>query len=391
MLRGLVVVEVALSLVLLAGAGLLMRSFVKLQRVDPGFRADGVLTATVQVPATRYDFRQADALFRESLFRIATLPGVQYAAGAACMPVPFPCIGTSFWRADRPKPADGQLTSGQVRPVTPAFFKTMGIRQVAGRDFSDSDTGDSTPVAIVSEELVQQQFPDGEAVGRRLRINVDHANGRDDVEWTIVGVVGNTRSTLDGPVRQTIFVPTTQRPYRGITFFVRTTQDPSSLATAVTAVVHGREREVPVGIETLGEVVGSTIARPRALSLLVTAFALAALALAAIGIYGVTAYSVRERTREIGLRVALGATTGSVLRLLIGQTLRLVVAGLAMGLAAAAAFTRLVERLLYDVDPLDPWTFAGTTLVLLCVVALASFVPARRGMRMAPVEALRTE
>ena len=147
-LRGLVVVEVALSLVLLAGAGLLMRSFVKLQRVDPGFRADGVLTATVQVPATRYDFRQADALFRESLFRIATLPGVQDAVGAACMPVPFPCIGTSFWRADWPKPADGQLTSGQVRPVTPAFFKTMGIRQVAGRDFSDSDTGDSTPVAI---------------------------------------------------------------------------------------------------------------------------------------------------------------------------------------------------------------------------------------------------
>jgi putative ABC transport system permease protein len=389
-LSALVVAEVALSLVLLAGAGLLLRSFVKLQSNDLGFRVEGVLTANVQLPSTRYDVVQAGSFFRESLSRIAALPGVQHAAGASCLPVPFACIGTSFWRVDRPKPADGQLSSSQVRPITPGFFKTMGIPQVAGRDFSDSDTVDSVPVAIVSEELVRQQFADGSPLGRRLRINVDHANGRDDVEWMVVGVVGNTKSTLDGPVRQTIFIPRTQRPGGGITFFVRTPQDPRLLATSVTGIVHAMEPEAPVGVRTLEEVVGSTIARPRAISVLVGVFALVALALAAVGVYGVMAYSVRARTQEIGVRMALGATATSVLRLVLGQALRLVSVGVAVGLIAAAVLTRLLERLLYEVEPLDPWTFAVTALVLLVVATVASYVPARRGMRMAPIDALRT-
>ena len=391
MLGTLVVAEVALSLVLLAGAGLLMRSFVKLQSVDPGFRAEGVLTAGVQLPATRYDLAQAGSFFRESLSRIAALPGVQHAAGASCLPVPFACIGTSFWRVDRPRPADGQLSSGQVRPITPGFFKTMGIPQVAGRDFSDSDTVDSVPVAIVSEELVRQQFADGNPLGRRLRVNVDHANGRTDVEWTIVGVVGNIRSTLDGPVRQTIFIPThaASRP-RHATSSCAPSQDPMSLATSVTGVIHSMEPEAPIDVRTLDDVVGGTIARPRAISVLVGVFALVALALAAVGVYGVMAYSVRQRTQEIGVRMALGATAASVFRLVLGQALRLVVIGVAAGLLAAGLLTRLLERLLYEVEPLDPWTFAVTALVLLVVATVASYVPARRGMRMAPVDALRT-
>ena len=389
-LSALVVAEVALSLVLLAGAGLLMRSLVNLQRNDLGFRTEGVLTAAVQLPSTRYNLPQAGSVFRESLSRIAALPGVQHAAGSSCLPVPFACIGTSFWRVDQPKPADGQLSSSQVRPITPGFFRTMGIPQVAGRDFSDSDTVDSVPVAIVSEELVKQQFADGSPLGRRLRINFDHANGRNDVEWMVVGVVGNIKSTLDGPVRQTIFVPRTQRPGGGITFFVRTEQDPMLLATSVTGVVRSMEPEAPVQVRTLEEVVGNTIARPRAISLLVGAFALVALALAAVGVYGVMAYSVRARTQEIGVRMALGATAGSVLRLVLGQALRLVSAGVAVGLVAAALLTRLLERLLYEVEPLDPWTFAVTALVLFVVATVATYVPARRGMRMAPVDALRT-
>jgi len=389
-LSTLVVAEVALSLVLLAGAGLLMRSFLRLQSNDLGFRTEGVLTAAVQLPATRYDLSQAGGFFRESLSRIAALPGVQHAAGASCMPVPFACIGTSFWRVDRPKPADGQLSSGQVRPITPEFFKTMGIPHVAGRDFSESDTVDSVPVAIVSEELVRQQFVDGSPLGRRLRVNVDHANGRDDVEWMVVGVVGNTKSSLDGPVRQTIFIPRTQRPGGGMTFFIRTQQDPMLFATTVAGVVHSMEPEAPVRVRTLEDVVGSTIARPRAISVLVGVFALLALALAAVGVYGVMAYSVRERTQEIGVRMALGATAISVLRLVLGQALRLVSIGIAVGLVAAGAFTRLLQRLLFQVEPLDPWTFAGTALVLLVVATVASYVPARRGMRMAPVDALRT-
>jgi putative ABC transport system permease protein len=389
-LSALVVAEVALSLVLLAGAGLLMRSFVKLRGVDPGFRAEGVLTSGVSLPPTRYDFPRAGSFFRESLSRMAALPGVQHAAGATCMPVPFPCIGTSFWRTDRARPADGQLSSSQVRPITPGFFKTMGIPHVAGRDFSESDTVDSTPVAIVSEELVRQQFADGSPLGRRLRVNVDHANGRDDVEWTVVGVVGNTKSTLDGPVRQTIFIPTTQRPGRGMNFFVRTEQDPMLLATSVTGVLHSMEPEAPVEVRTLNDVVGSTVARPRAISVLVGVFALVALALAAVGVYGVMAYSVRERTQEIGVRMALGATAAAVFRLVLGQALRLAVIGVAAGLLAASLLTRLLGRLLYDVEPLDPWTFVVTAVVLLVVATVASYVPARRAMHMAPVDALRT-
>ncbi len=386
----LVVAEVALSLVLLAGAGLLMRSLLQLQRTDLGFRAEGVLTAAVQLPDTRYDAAKAGHFFRESLSKVSALPGVRATAAASCLPVPFACIGTSFWRVDRPRPADGQLSSSQVRPITPAFFRTLGIPQVAGRDFSDADTVDSVPVAIVSEELVRQQFPDGSPLGRRLRVNFNHANGRDDVEWTIVGVVGNIRSSLDGPVRQTIFVPTTQRPNNALTLFVRTEQEPMLLATGVTRVVQAMEPEAPVGLRTLEEVIGSTVARPRAISVLLGVFALVALALAAVGVYGVMSYSVRERTQEIGVRMALGATAGSVFRLVIGQALRLVSIGVAVGLAAAAALTRVLERLLFEVDALDPWTFAVTALILLVVATVASYVPARRSMRLAPVEALRT-
>jgi putative ABC transport system permease protein len=388
-LSSLVVAEVALSLVLLAGAGLLLRSFLKLQNVDPGFRAEGVLTATVPLPATRYDIPQADRFFADTLARVSALPGVQSAAVATCLPVPFPCTGTSFWRVDRPRPDDGQLSSGQIRPVSPGFFKTLQIGHVEGRDFTDSDTAESVPVAIVSQELVRQQFPDGNPIGRRIRINAAHLNGRTDIEWTIVGVVGNLRSSLDGPVRQTVFVPVAQRPGRSMTLFVRTAQDPLTVAPSLTSLVHAREPEAPVQVQTLDEVVGRTIAQPRAVSLLVAAFAILALVLAAVGVYGVMAYSVRERTQEIGIRMALGATAWQVFGLVIGQALRLVVFGVAAGLVAAGLLTQLLKRMLFEVQPLDAVTFGGTAALLLLVAALASYLPARRGMRLAPVEALR--
>ena len=388
-LRVLVVAEVALSLVLLAGAGLLLRSFLKLQSVDPGFRAEGVLTATVPLPATRYDVAQADRLFTDALARVSALPGVESAAAATCMPVPFPCTGTSFWRVDRPRPDDGQLPSGQIRPVSPGFFKTMAIRHVGGRDFVDSDTADAPPVAIVSEELVRQQFPEGDPLGRRIRINAAQPNGRTDAEWTIVGVVGNLRSTLDGPVRQTVFVPMAQRPSRAVTLFVRTVRDPLAIAPSLVSLMHAQAPDAPVRVQTLEEVVGRTIAQPRAVSLLVAAFAGLALILAAVGVYGVMAYSVRERTQEIGIRMALGATAWQVFRLVIGQALTLVAVGILAGLVAAGLLTQLLARLLFQVEPLDALTFGLTAALLLVVAAIASYLPARRGMRMAPVEALR--
>jgi putative ABC transport system permease protein len=390
-LRSLVVVEVALSLVLLAGAGLLMRSVLKLQSVDLGYRTDGVLTARVQLPTPRYDFLSSGNLFRDSMARIAALPGVQSVAGASCMPIPFPCIGTSFWRVDQPRPADGQLPTSHVRPVTPGFFTTLSIPQIAGRDFFDSDTADSTPVAIVSQEVVRRQFADGSPLGRRLRIGVNHANGREDIEWTIVGVVGDMRSNLDGPIQQTIFIPKTQRPGGAITFFVHSRQDPPALASSVTSVVRAMEPEAPVDIRTLDDVVGRTIARPRAISVLVSVFALVALILAAVGVYGVMAYSVRERTQEIGVRMALGASSASIFRMVLGRAMRLVLTGIATGLLASAPLTRLLARLLFEVEPLDPTTFAATSLALLAIATVAACIPARRSMRLAPVDALRTD
>ena len=389
-LGALVVAEVALSLVLLVGAGLLIRSLIKLQHTDLGFQPDRVLTVTVPLPGTRYDVVRAGAFFGESLTRIGALPGVEHAAGASCMPVPYACIGTSFWRADRSQPAAGQAPSSQVRPITPGLFATLGIPRVAGRDFTDSDVADSAPVAIVSQELVRQQFPEGGALGRRLRVNVNHANGRSDVEWTIVGIVGDTRSTLDGPVRQTIFIPRPQRPGTGMTFFVKTQQDPMLLATSVARVIQSMEPDAPVRVLTLPQVIGNTIARPRAISILLSAFALAALGLAAVGVYGVIAYSVRARTQEIGVRMALGATAGVVFRLVLRHALRLTGAGILIGLGAAAALTRLMQGLLFATEPLDPWTFTLTAIILLLVAMAASFVPARRSTRLSPLDALRT-
>ena len=267
----------------------------------------------------------------------------------------------------------------------------MGIPHLDGRDFAESDTVDAVPVAIVSQEIVKQQFADGSPLGRRLRINFDHANGRNDMEWTVVGVVGNTKSTLDGPFRQTIFVPRTQRPGGGMTIFVRSATDATPLASSITALVHEMEPEAPVAVRTLEDVVGATIARPRAISVLLGVFALVALALAAVGVYGVMAYSVRERTQEIGVRMALGATAMSVFKLVIGQALRLVLIGVVLGLVAAGLLTRMLGRLLFEVEPLDPRTFAVTALILLVVATVAAYVPARRGMRLAPIDALRTD
>jgi putative ABC transport system permease protein len=389
LLGAMVVAEVALSLVLLTGAGLMMRSLVKLRGTDLGFRVDGVLTATIQLPGGRYDTPRAEALYRDLLPRLQSLPGVEHVGGATCHPVPFPCIGTSYWRADQPKPPEGQLTSGHIRPVTPGFFETLGISRLAGRDFSDGDTAEAPPVAIVSAAVAREQFGDLPALGRPLRINVGHANGRDDIEWMVIGVVSDVRSSLDGPLRRTIYVPRTQRPSPRMTYFLRGGQDSTALGASVARTIQAAEPQAPIEIRTLDDVVGGTVARQRAIAVLLGVFALVALALAAIGVYGVMAFSVRERAREIGLRMALGASASSVFRLVLGRALRLVAVGLVVGVLAAGLLTQLLETLLFEIEPFDPWTFGATAMVLLVVAVIASCLPARRSMRIAPVEALR--
>jgi putative ABC transport system permease protein len=390
-LGALVVVEVALSLVLLAGAGLLLRSFVRLQNVDPGFRIDGIIAAHVLLPPESNDTVRTANFFRESLSRIAALPGVRSAAGIGCLPLTGSCIGTSVWRLDRPAPQDGQAQSSHVRPVTPASFRTLGIPQVGGRDFAGADTADSQRVAIVSESFARQHFEGDNPLGRALHINVQDAKGQIDSAWTIVGIVGDIKGlSLDADSSATVYVPFAQIPWNGLTVIVRSDTNPLSHASALMRIPHSLDAAVLVSdVRTLADFVGGTIARPRAISILVGVFALVALVLAAVGVYGVMAYSVHERTQEIGIRMALGASAPAVFRSVLGQGLRLVGVGIATGLLAAAALTRVLQRLLFEIEPLDPWTFSIAPIVLIAVAIVALYVPARRGMRIAPIEALR--
>ena len=389
-LGALVVIEVALSLVLLTGAGLLIRSFVRLQNVDPGFRSDSLLTARVALPGARYPQPRDSAVFFDKVLeRIRVLPGVQMAAGTAFLPMSG-AIGTRFYRLDRPVPAAGQAPSTQVRPVTPGFFRTMGMPLRAGRDVADSDGENAPAVAVVSEGVVRLLYPGEDPLGKRLQVNARGANGQ---QVEIVGVVADARvSSLDTDTLNVVYLPNAQLSIGLMTFVARTGVPPLSLAPSVEAVVRSIDPQVPVAeVRTMEAVVSASIARPRAVSVILTVFALIALVLAGVGVYGVMAYSVSQRTREIGVRMALGATAESVFRMVLGEALRLVLLGVAGGLIAAAGLTRVLQALLFQTEPLDVPTFATTAVVLVIVAAFASFVPARRGTRITPVEALRAE
>jgi putative ABC transport system permease protein len=390
-LGALVVAEVALSLVLLAGAGLLIRSFVRLQNIDPGFRAEGVFTARVSAPAARYPTGDDSArFFSNALARIRQLPGVQSAAGISFLPLAGPGMGTSFYRTDLPVPPDGERPVTEVRPVTPDYFRTMGVPHLAGRDFSDADAAGAPLVAIVSEGLVRRVFAGENPLGKRLQVAIGSASGM-DVE--IVGVVGDVKfASLDAETRPAVYIPQPQLSIGLVTFVVRTELAPLALTNSVSAAVRSLDAEIPLAdVRSMADVVDATLARPRTVSVLITAFAIIALVLAGVGVYGVIAYSVSQRTQEIGVRMALGATVESVFRLVLGQALKLVLVGVAAGLFAAALLTRLLETLLFETAPLDPVTFAATALILTLVATLASYVPARRGTRIAPTEALRAE
>jgi putative ABC transport system permease protein len=390
-LGALVATEVALSLVLLTGAALLVQSFVRLSNISPGFRAEGLLTTRVQVPATRYDTPdRRSGFYTNVVSRIAALPGVQSAAAISFLPLAGGGIGTSFFRADRPEPAPGQAPVADVRPVTPEFFRTMGIPQVTGRDFRSADRSESPLVAIVNETLVARYLDGENPLGQRLNVFLGPPDRR---VYEIVGVVGDIKlASLDGEVRPTVYVAHTQIAIPLMTFVARTAGNPELLVPGVSAAVHGIDPELPLAdVRTMDAVVDRTLARPRIVAVLLTVFAVMALALAAVGVYGVMAYSVAQRTQEIGVRMALGATTDSVFAMVISDALRLVGIGVVAGLVCAAGLTRLLTTLLYETEPLDPITFILTAVVLTIVAMLASFVPARRGTRIAPNQALRAE
>jgi len=395
---GLVVIEVALSLVLLIGAGLMIRSFDRIQQVDPGFDAENVVTFSAPISFLKYLTTEARTNFVTELGdRLRNLPGVQSVGGVT----PLPLAGGEQYAVGsygRIGDADDvyQSQKADYKSVLPGYFEAMGIELVAGRTLERSDNlGDAQDVVVIDEKLARRLFGDGEAVGSQLI--VDHFNEQtfslERIPVQIVGVVSNVRSaSLAAEGRETIYLPYVLSSFLPLTFVVRTEVDPASMLPRIREAVTALDPDVPVaGLARLESYVSDAMAQTRFLLALISSFAVLALILASLGLYGVISYSARQRTREIGVRVAFGARDRDVLRLILGQGLVVAAIGILLGLGASMALTRVVRSFLVGVSATDPITFAGVPMVLLAVAALASYLPAKRASGTHPAIALRDE
>src|SRR5579872_982422 len=389
--RALVVVEVALSLVLLAGAGLLLKSFAHLMQVDPGFRADGVLTMRVSLPPERYDKPElVSNFYRSVLDRVSHVPGVQ-AAGAISL-LPLIGVGSSGTTTVDTKavPTDQLTPEADRRVATPGTFQAMGIGLVRGRYFDDRDNATGAPVAIIDETMAQTYWPGDDPIGKRLKFG----GLQSTAPWiTIVGEVKHVHyRTLEAKSRVQVYVPNAQRPSNAMSLVIRTPEEPLALAATVQREVLAVDSDQPVyKIATMQQLIADSVARRRLSMLLLAIFAGAALLLAAVGIYGIISYSVAQRSHEMGIRMALGASRWSLLRLMLGQSLWMTLTGAAIGLVGSIVLTRFMATMLFDVKASDPSTFALVALLLIVVALAASYIPARRATGVDPVNALRDE
>ena len=383
-----------MTLVLLIGAGLLIHSFVRLTSVSPGFESSGrdgvVQTVRVTLPERLYDQpERSQAFARRVLDRVSYLPGVTSASVINSAPFGMMFIQSDFDVEGQPK---STLFAGTPK-IEADYFATMGIPLLAGRDFTVRDTAEAPKVAIVSERIVRECFPGGpaEALGRRVRVD-------DRGDWlTVVGVVADIRQRgLDQDVKPMIYAPFQQEraaPFllRFVSFVART-GTPASVVEGIRAEIRRAAPDLPIaGTLTMDEAVAASVAAPRFRTLLLGLFATTAMLIASCGLYGLMAYAVTQRRREIGVRMALGATRRDVLGLVLARALRVVVAGLVVGLGGAVAVTRVLQRFLFGVTPTDPIVFATVTLVLLAVGLLAAWVPARRATRIDPWAVLRAD
>ncbi|MCE9673570.1 ABC transporter permease [Myxococcus stipitatus] len=386
----LVVGEVALAVVLLISAGLLLRSLWSMQSVDLGFRSEGVMTWRVSLPAAEYpdEARQA-ALFMRLQEKVEALPGVKSVGAVSDLPF----TGNNIWRVmdieGQPRPALGEERSVGFQVVTPGYFRTLSIPLKRGRDVSSADRADTQPVVLINESTARQYWPGQEPLGQRIRLGSDA-----DAPWrTVVGVVGDVRQ--GGALEETrpeVYVPSLQGTFHFIQFTARTEGAPARLVSGVREAVAALDANLPISqVRTMDEVVASAMARPRFLSTLVALFAALALLLAGVGLSGVIAYMARQRTQEIGIRMALGARPQDVLRLVLGSGMRMALAGVGLGLMVAWAATRGMASQLYGVSATDPLTFVCLALLVLGVTLLATWLPARRATRVDPLVALRSE
>jgi len=382
----LVVSEVALALMLLVGAGLLIKSFVNLQRVDPGFNPKSALRVDVTLPRTRYPERnQSAAFYKQLLERVAALPGVQSAGAVSSLPLSGGGTDSDFAIEGRPPAEPGHPQVAWYSSVTPDYFRAMGIRLLRGREFTEADNAAAPKVVLISESMARRYFPDEDPLGKRLVF------GKDARE--IVGIISDVKFFgLNLDARPSMYFPHQQNPARGLSLVVRTQGNPLTLAAAIRGQVSALDRDLAVSsVMTLEELVGTSLAEPRFVLLLLGAFAAVAMLLSAIGVYGVVSYSVTQRSHEIGVRMALGAQMSDVLKLVAGQGMSLVLGGVGLGLIAAFALSRVMESLLFGVSATDVTTFAATSLILAGVALGACFVPARRATRVDPMESLRYE
>ena len=389
----LVIAEVAVSLILLVGAGLLINSFLRLRNVDPGFRANNLLTMSVVLPQQKYaEHGQRSAFYTELVSRIEALPGVKSAAVTNWIPLVRQGDSIGLSVEGRPDPI-GKRPTVVTRVIHPHYFRTMNIQFLQGREFSEQDRVDSPAVAIISETMARRFWPGEDPLGKR--ITPGPASSTDPEDWiTIIGVVKDVRQMelVSDPKPQMYLSYVQAGFFAPRNLVVSTNVEPLSLASAVRKTVWEIDKDQPVSnISTMEEVLSESIARQRFSMLLLGIFAALALVLAAVGIYGVMSYSVAQRTHEIGLRMALGAQRSDVLKLVVGQGLKLVLAGVVIGLVAAFILTRVMTSLLFGVSATDPVTFISISLVLISVAALASYIPARRATKVDPMVALRYE
>lgn len=392
----LVSIEVALAVVLVTGAGLLTRSFRELMRVDPGFRTESLVSATIAPPAFRIHGDASRRLFYEQLLeRIDALPGVRTAAITSRLPFGERNYGSVFRMEGRPNPAQtGDWPWADIgATVSPDYIRAMGVRLIRGRAFTAADRPGAPRVVLINESLAQKYWPNEDPIGKRITGPGEAKPDASDWE-TIVGIVADVKHDQLGEApRGAFYRPLSQARVDDImSVVVRTSADPRVFAGRLRRVVASVDRDTPVSdIHTMTDLIASSLSRPRFALALLAAFGLLALVLGAVGIYGVIAYDVSQRTHEIGVRMALGARPDDVLRMVVRQGMVLVLTGIAAGLLAAAGVTRLLASLLYDVRPIDPVTFALVPIVLLGVALAASYLPARRAARVDPMLALRSE
>jgi putative ABC transport system permease protein len=390
----LVVAELALAVMLLAGAGLLMRSFVKLQAVDPGFRSDQALTFELTLPDARYAEDETRIQFFDQLLsRLRALPGVRSASAVLGLPLSGLDLIISFEVAGRPPVPPAQQPAMQVRVATPDYFDALGIPLKRGRGFTEADRIGTPRVVLITEAAARQFFPGEDPIGKKITLGWRRGPARERAGGEVVGVVGDIKdSALNEANPPQIYMPLRQWPVGFMTVVMKTSVPPASLAEAARAQVAAIDPNLPLSdVSTLSDVVAQSISQQRFYLTLLMIFAAVALVLAAIGIFGVLSYAVSQRTREIGIRMALGAQGRTVITMIVRQAMVLVFCGVVLGTVAALFLSGTMTTMLFSITPTDPATFVSVAGVLLGVALLAAYLPARRATRVDPIVALRTE